>query len=439
MHTSSLIIVVVATLLLLGSVNANMDDMLNYLKHKKTMYSICNNMNRDQCMSEYQRNYPWIENIINVVYFSIFEPTEKVYILFYLAWLDHLLNDMNSSAEGNFNCTTDFCSSTDLPNTIFHHLIIQITGRFSSDELLLYISETIAKMPPRSIFVIMNCSPSYPYYNPLSIIGARRLAGIDKSNVLLHLNHEQPGSDINDPTHLEPNHCYGDNEQLLALYSNYNLVIRNYYYEPFSSRSIYLPLGPSCYHMIIGLNQYPNYAIKPASKRQQRCFYAGRAKYSHSGPHQVERAEIVQLKESDQFPCDYRFFEEVGMDYMEYQKLLRGAVFAPSPAGNSYETYRLYEALEVQCIPVIIRPREEKSNFLLTAEWSDYPGPVLRSWSELGTYLEGLYPSNQSLSLSIDQGMALDNLQKQIYDWYSNMKRRKGIQLRETISNIFNT
>eukprot|EP01036_Dinobryon_divergens_P029818 gene29818-38972_t len=308
---------------------------------------------------------------------------------------------------------------------------MQVTGVFSSsDELKQYVKNIIAQLPANTAFVMINCSPSFPYYNPELILEARRTAGFGSNNVLIHLNHEQPGSDYRDPAQ-HSNHCYGDPARLLELYSQFNLVIRNYYYEPFDSSALYLPLGPTYLQFLKMLLDKPEYALLRSSERKVQCFFLGRSTYPHSGAHQVERAEIVQLHSQGRFPCQY---SEEGINYYNYQMEMRGAVFAPAPAGNSYETFRLYEALELGCIPIIVVPGVKHSNYLLYKDWVDYPGPVLGSWSELEEFMREQYPPDGTLSWERKQ--ELDSLQERVMTWYSSFKQKRGTELGAAIRRV---
>eukprot|EP00597_Dinobryon_sp_UTEXLB2267_P002449 CAMPEP_0170081180 /NCGR_PEP_ID=MMETSP0019_2-20121128/17124_1 /TAXON_ID=98059 /ORGANISM="Dinobryon sp., Strain UTEXLB2267" /LENGTH=326 /DNA_ID=CAMNT_0010295505 /DNA_START=388 /DNA_END=1368 /DNA_ORIENTATION=- len=317
-----------------------------------------------------------------------------------------------------------------------YHFVIQIVGNFDDTESIKeYIVETVSMLPEKSVFVIMNCAPSHTYYSPLSIIKGRHAAGYFHNNILLHLNHEQPGADYNDPLQRNSNFCYGNSSELQQIYEQFNLVVRNYYFEPYASKSIYMPLGPSYYHILKALDTHSSHVIKLASNRHRRCFFMGRNQYHHSGAHQRERSAIALLSYQNRFPCDYEYFAVDGLQYITYQERLRDAVFAPCPAGNSYETYRLYEALEVGAIPVLVKPFDHHSNYLNAKEWRNYPGPVLGSWDELAEYMETLYPTARELS--IPQKHRLDALQAALGNWYTDFKNSKRLELVNAFEQTF--
>jgi len=422
-----------------NDLDPEMDKLLfNHLIKKDSKFFVCNSINRDEFISQYRLSIFTLD-ITTVVYFSVIEPADRVYLQMYLSWIDHSLNDINNQAVtmSNVNHNDNLNIIHDSINTMYaNHFIIQIVGNYNDTESIKnYIVETVSMLPAKSVFVIMNCAPSYKYYSPLSIIKGRHAAGFFNNNIMLHLNHEQPGSDYNDPLQRDSNHCYGDNADLQKIYEQFNLVVRNYYYEPYSSKSIYLPLGPSYYHVLKALDVHSSHAIKLTSERQRRCFFMGRSQYHHSGAHQRERIAIARLYHQNSFPCDYEYYAVDGLQYITYQQRLRDSVFAPCPAGNSFETYRLYEALEVGAIPVVVKPFDDRSNYLNAKEWRNYPGPVLESWEELAEYMETLYPTDRELS--IHQKHRLNALQNALRKWYIDFKNSKRQELVNSLEQIF--
>ena len=431
----NMLIYSITFLMVIGTYCQTADDLMwNYLNYVSSNYFICHSgdLTEKSCITN-MYEYNGRTDSITLAYFLISEPDDRLYTQLYLTWLDHILNDISN----NFNsCSSTQCSDGEYAAfRNFNHFIMQVTGSFSTEQLKQYVKDIIVQLPARTAFVILNCSPSFPYYNPELILDARRSAGFETNNVMIHLNHEQPGSDPSDPT-VHSNHCYGDFTRLRELYSQFNLVIRNYYYEPFGSTALYLPLGPSFFHLVTALEHDPEYVLLHSSQRSVQCYFMGRSSYPQSGAHQVERTEIVDLYARNKFPCQYEYFPIDGVNYLQYQKEMRLAVFAPAPAGNSYETFRLYEALELGCIPIIVGPGNEKSNYLLSKDWMDYPGPVLGSWSELAQFMNGYFPTDPDEALSWQQMQELDNLQERVIAWYLSFKEKKRFQLQAEITRV---
>ena len=61
------------------------------------------------------------------------------------------------------------------------------------------------------------------------------------------------------------------------MYKKYDIVVRNYYYEPFSNYSYYFPLGPSYYENIKKFRS--ELKLNISSERSIDCFYSGRHVY----------------------------------------------------------------------------------------------------------------------------------------------------------------
>lgn len=76
-----------------------------------------------------------------------------------------------------------------------------------------------------------------------------------------------------------------------------------------------------------------------------------------------------------------------GLNVGLYSATMESSVFAPCPAGNSPETIRLYDALELGCIPISL-----KHEFIFSdrglAEFGHPPFAFLNSWDELPNFLE---------------------------------------------------
>ena len=69
-----------------------------------------------------------------------------------------------------------------------------------------------------------------------------------------------------------------------------------------------------------------------------------------------------------------------GLDKDAYNEMMGHAKIVPCPGGHvSPDSFRLYEALEAGCTPVIHARHKEYFSFL-----GDFPFPMVNDWSELG-------------------------------------------------------
>ena len=94
---------------------------------------------------------------------------------------------------------------------------------------------------------------------------------------------------------------------------------------------------------------------------------------------------------------------------------MEDSIFAPCPSGNNPETIRLYDALELGCIPISL-----SHEFLLSKDalgmLGPVPFPVLASWAELPQFLEAMKAKALSSPAEILE------LQQKCINWWFNFK-----------------
>ena len=98
-----------------------------------------------------------------------------------------------------------------------------------------------------------------------------------------------------------------------------------------------------------------------------------------------------------------------------YAAIMENSIFAPCPAGNSPETIRLYDALELGCIPISLDHLFLRSEKALGA-LGPVPFPILKSWEELPLFLSKMKEQLQN------DPQAITQLQKQCIAWWSAYK-----------------
>ena len=114
------------------------------------------------------------------------------------------------------------------------------------------------------------------------------------------------------------------------------------------------------------------------------------------------------------------FSGKKSMNTDDYYKILNNSVFAPIPHGYFHpETYRLYEALEVGCIPIIENPFKFFDDFL-----PNNPLPSVNSWEDSSIIIKKYLENKKELEV----------LGKKIQDWWIHHKEN----LKETFSIIKN-
>ena len=126
----------------------------------------------------------------------------------------------------------------------------------------------------------------------------------------------------------------------------------------------------------------------------------GSSRYDLLEKHKATKPNFVNLTGE--------FSGKNSIDTENYYKILNNSIFAPIPHGYYHpETYRLYEALEVGCIPIIENPFNFFDNFL-----PSNPLPKVNSWKESSNLIND-YTSN---------GKEIEKLQKDIETWWLGHK-----------------
>ena len=114
------------------------------------------------------------------------------------------------------------------------------------------------------------------------------------------------------------------------------------------------------------------------------------------------------------------FSGKKSMDTNDYYKILNNSIFAPIPHGYFHpETYRLYEALEAGCIPIIENPFQFFDNFL-----PNNPLPSVNSWEDSSTIIKKYLENKKDIEI----------VGNKINDWWTQHKEN----LKETFLIIKN-
>ena len=114
------------------------------------------------------------------------------------------------------------------------------------------------------------------------------------------------------------------------------------------------------------------------------------------------------------------FSGKKSMDTNDYYKILNNSIFAPIPHGYFHpETYRLYEALEAGCIPILENPFQFFDNFL-----PNNPLPSVNSWEDSSTIIKKYLENKKDIEI----------LGNKINDWWTQHKEN----LKETFLLIEN-
>jgi hypothetical protein len=184
------------------------------------------------------------------------------------------------------------------------------------------------------------------------------------------------------------------------VYTEFDFVLRNYHSSIFQHPGIMiLPLGPAN-------NAMEQLAIEAATDRK--------FVWSFAGSKTAARIEMYEnFKDIEPHHCRFyesRKHEKPLLDARAFMTLLSQTVFCPCPMGNvMLETFRLYESLQMGCIPIAERRWRMPYYDLLMP---GHPLPTFSSWREAKQFVQ---------RLSKDQAR-LAEYQHAIANWWQNYK-----------------
>jgi hypothetical protein len=198
-------------------------------------------------------------------------------------------------------------------------------------------------------------------------------------------------------------------------YQNCDLVIRNYFFEEIitNPKGIEVIWAPCGFKTGVGPRTIGN--IKMANQRQWLSAFLGWLNNSDSYHGERESFSRMALEcGEDLFLQSTAGFTQ-GWSVSLYSIAMESCVFAPCPAGNAPETIRLYDALEVGCIPISLH-----HEFLISAKAlgliGSVPFPILNSWDELPAFLKTM--KNKMLTSPSE----INEMQARCIAWWTDYK-----------------
>ena len=202
----------------------------------------------------------------------------------------------------------------------------------------------------------------------------------------------------------------------IEAYLECDLIVRNYYFsrilsDPrFNEKILWAPNG---FRTGVG----PRAASRLKNAMDRGCVAAFLGWLNNSNSYQNERNSFVEAAKI----CGEKLFVLAsngfsgGYNVGLYSAVMEDSIFAPCPAGNSSETIRLYDALELGCIPISLPHAFLTSDDALAAI-GPVPFPILASWGDLPTFLDRM----KSVRLSNPDEIA--SLQEKTINWWSSYK-----------------
>lgn len=172
--------------------------------------------------------------------------------------------------------------------------------------------------------------------------------------------------------------------------------------------------------------------IKPAHQRKYTWSFAGQicrkfTEEEKKNKYHNSRIEMVKyLREIPNFFLHpiYGWNSPKSMKACDYQDIMLDSIFIPCPRGHwNLDTYRLSEALECGCIPIVeTEPIDYFHNFL-----GDHPFICISNWSQV----------NQILNKLLESTADLEKRQIACQEWWTHYKRATNALFVHTIKKAF--
>ncbi len=111
------------------------------------------------------------------------------------------------------------------------------------------------------------------------------------------------------------------------------------------------------------------------------------------------------------------------LNIASYRNVMRHSIFVPCPVGNvNLDTFRVYEALEGGCIPIV----EKRENFGYFVEaYGDWPVPSVKNWDECRGLIDQLRSEEGSIAA----------LMKECRNWWYKYKNFLRARISSAINN----
>lgn len=185
-------------------------------------------------------------------------------------------------------------------------------------------------------------------------------------------------------------------------YEQCTFVLRHYWHERYGKNVASFPLG----YKQGFLSKETSLEIKDASHRKYVWSFAG----------QIEKSTRIAMIESmKKIPHYYihetkQFFDPNALPSDKYRELLLNSIFIPCPRGwANLESFRVYEALECGCIPIVEKTEIDYFEKVL----GNYPFLSLQSWDEAPDLIRAL----------LENPMALEQMRNKCKQWWIDYKK----------------
>ena len=127
--------------------------------------------------------------------------------------------------------------------------------------------------------------------------------------------------------------------------------------------------------------------------------------WSFFGTDWMNRSKDMKPLTDAKFTNKYKFMKEwndpTGLSAKDYKEIMLNTMFVPCPGGMNWETFRLYEALECGCIPLVIKTEENEAWF----RWISNKIPLLpiTSWDDAVRLMMTLMSNQRRIEVYRDE------------------------------------
>lgn len=181
-----------------------------------------------------------------------------------------------------------------------------------------------------------------------------------------------------------------------------------------------------------GFNRVKTQAIKPVDQRAYDWSFAGQIvrKFTDEekkNKYHNSRIEMIRyMREIDNFFLHgiYGWNSAKSLPVAEYKDIMLNSIFVPCPRGHwNLDSYRLSEALECGCIPIVeTEPIDYFHKFL-----GQHPFICVSDWSQAVTQVNALLENCQ----------ALQERANACHEWWKDYKKKTNTLFVTTIKNAF--
>lgn len=210
-------------------------------------------------------------------------------------------------------------------------------------------------------------------------------------------------------------------------YDKVDFIIRNYYFSEifdvpeFANKLIWIPNGYKT-----GIGPRDPTGLRLADQRKFLSSFLGWLDNPNSFGNERHLFREISAECSQDLLIHSTPSFASGFNAGLYSAIMEYSVYCPCPAGNNPSSIRMYDALELGCIPISL-----KHEYLLTDQaMGPVPFPLLNTWLELPEFLRNARANFLNDSKLVNQ------LQKDCMDWWSIAKDKWKGQIIERLQSL---